>query len=70
MKKFRVWCKFSNYSYIDVEAEDRLQALEMAHEIDGSKFHNNPTDVALEYEIDRLRKTDPVDYTASGILSV
>ena len=38
MKTYRVYAKYTNYCYIDVEAENAKEAYEKADEIDGGEY--------------------------------
>ena len=38
MKTFRVYAKSITYCYVDVEAENEYEALDMAEDIDGGEF--------------------------------
>ena len=67
-KKFRVWARCIDYVYIDVEAEDKYQAKEIAEEIDGGDFHNNACDVGWEFDdVDELDDDVEVDYTYEDV---
>lgn len=38
MAKYRVWAKMTSYSFLDVEAENEQEALEIAEYTDGGEF--------------------------------
>ena len=61
MAKFRVWARCIDYVYLDVEAEDKEQALAFAFEMDGGDFHNGGGDWEWG-DIDELNPDAEVDY--------
>lgn len=42
MKSFKVWAKYTSYCYLDVEAEDADEAMEIAEETDGGEYTPTP----------------------------
>ena len=38
MALYRVWAKMTSYVYLDVEAEDEYEAVDIAEETDGGMF--------------------------------
>lgn len=69
MAKFRILAQSIDYVYIDVEAEDEDQAMEMYGEIDGGSYHIE--DGAWSFDdIEELDDDAEVDFTAEEILGL
>ena len=69
MAKYRVYARVVDYYYIDVEAKDKDEAIDMYELIDGSEFHLKPSFV--EWNIDEVVCLDndgDVDFTAEEVL--
>ena len=68
MAKYRIYARVVDYYYIDVEAKDKDEAIDMYEVIDGSEFHFLPyeSDWGLD-EIVPLNDGD-VDFTAEEVL--
>lgn len=64
MAKFRVWAKSISYVYLDVEADNVHQAMEIAEEADGGDFHDDGIG-GWEFSDDVAKLDDDVevDYT-------
>lgn len=56
MKKFRVWGKSVDYCYIDVCANTKEEAIELANEIDAGEFifDNGYFELLNEDEVEEL----------------
>lgn len=66
MAKFRVWARSIDWLYVDVEAETKEQAYEVAEELDGAEFHtaHGYGDWEMKFtDVDELDNDDEVDYT-------
>ena len=68
MAKYRIYARSIEYLYIDVEAKDKDEAIDMYEVIDGSEFHLLPYDV--DWSIDEIVPLDDgdVDFTAEEVL--
>lgn len=66
-KKFRVWAKTVDYCYLDVEADSKEEAMEVAEEADGGAFHNDWSNGEWEFvdEVEEINDDSDVDYTYS-----
>ena len=65
MAKFRIYAKSISYVYIDIEAETKEKAMEVAEEADGGEFHDDGCG-DWEFCEDIIRELDEdanVDYT-------
>lgn len=63
MAKYRVWAQSISYVYLDVEAVDEDQAMEIAREADGGDFHEDGGDWEFSDDITELDEDADVDYT-------
>jgi len=63
MAKFRVYARSIGYCYLDVEADNEEQAMEVAREADGGDFHDDGIgDWEFSDDVDELDESANVDY--------
>lgn len=62
MAKFRIWAKSIDYCYLDVEAENVHQAMEVAEAADGGDFHEDGGDWEFSDNVLELDEDMEVDY--------
>ena len=65
MAKFRVFAKSIGYVYLDVEAENVYQAMEIAEEADGGDFHEDGEGWEFSDDVMELEEDAAVDYKYS-----
>lgn len=63
MAKFRIWAKSISYVYLDVEADNVHQAMEIAEEADGGDFHEDGDGWEFSDDVMELEDDADVDYT-------
>lgn len=68
MAKFRVFAKSIGYVYLDVEAENVYQAMEIAEEADGGDFHEDGEGWEFSDDVMELEEDAAVDYKYSDFL--
>lgn len=68
MAKFRVFAKSIGYVYLDVEAENVHQAMEIAEEADGGDFHEDGGGWEFSDDVMELEEDAAVDYKYSDFL--
>ena len=68
MAKFRVFAKSIGYVYLDVEAENVHQAMEIAEEADGGDFHEDCGGWEFSDDVMELEEDAAVDYKYSDFL--
>ena len=65
MAKYRVFAKSIGYVYLDVEAENVYQAMEIAEEADGGDFHEDGGGWEFSDDVMELEEDAAVDYKYS-----
>lgn len=65
MAKYRVFAKSIGYVYLDVEAENIHQAMEIAEEADGGDFHEDGGGWEFSDDVMELEEDAAVDYKYS-----
>ena len=68
MAKFRVFAKSIGYVYLDVEAENVHQAMEIAEETDGGNFHEDGGGWEFLDDVMELEEDAAVDCKYSDFL--
>ena len=64
MAKFRIWAQSISDVYIDIEAETKEKAMEVAEEADGGDYHDSGYgDWVISDNAEELDEDANVDYT-------
>ena len=51
MKTYRVWARMTCYAYLDVEAENKKDAISIAEQTDGGEFYTDDDPFSGSWEV-------------------